>query len=229
MSKRHELERGVSEIKSSIAENKANQIRAKQAILEIEQRQMSLRADFMKEVEQGLTQIRPDIQSQAEKYKAATQELERTEIKSPVAGQVVGLSVQTVGSVVQAGQRMMEIVPSEEKLVLETKIAPHLIDRVKMGDQVDVRFSSFSDSPQLVVPGVLKTLSSDALTDNTQNAMPYYLARVHVTEEGLKSLGSKKMQPGMPVEIVIKTGSRTLLKYLVSPLTKRIAASMKEQ
>ena len=229
MSKRHELERGVSEIKSSIAENKANQIRAKQAILEIEQRQMSLRADFMKEVEQGLTQIRPDIQSQAEKYKAATQELERTEIKSPVAGQVVGLSVQTVGSVVQAGQRMMEIVPSEEKLVLETKIAPHLIDRVKMGDQVDVRFSSFSDSPQLVVPGVLKTLSSDALTDNTQNAMPYYLARVHVTEEGLKSLGSKKMQPGMPVEIVIKTGRRTLLKYLVSPLTKRIAASMKEQ
>ena len=229
MSKRHELERGVSEIKSSIAENKANQIRAKQAILEIEQRQMSLRADFMKEVEQGLTQIRPDIQSQAEKYKAAIQELERTEIKSPVAGQVVGLSVQTVGSVVQAGQRMMEIVPSEEKLVLETKIAPHLIDRVKMGDKVDVRFSSFSDSPQLVVPGVLKTLSSDALTDNTQNAMPYYLARVHVTEEGLKSLGSKKMQPGMPVEIVIKTGSRTLLKYLVSPLTKRIAASMKEQ
>jgi len=229
MSKRHELERGVSEIKSSIAENKANQIRAKQAILEIEQRQMSLHADFMKEVEQGLTQIRPDIQSQAEKYKAATQELERTEIKSPVAGQVVGLSVQTVGSVVQAGQRMMEIVPSQEKLVLETKIAPHLIDRVKMGDQVDVRFSSFSDSPQLVVPGVLKTLSSDALTDNTQNAMPYYLARVHVTEEGLKLLGSKKMQPGMPVEIVIKTGSRTLLKYLVSPLTKRIAASMKEQ
>ena len=59
--------------------------------------------------------------------------------------------------------------------------------------------------------------------------MPYYLARVHVTEEGLKSLGSKKMQPGMPVEIVIKTGSRTLLQYLVSPLTKRIAASMKEQ
>lgn len=229
VSKKHELERGVSEVKSSIAENKANQIRAKQTILEIEQRQMSLRADFMREVEQSLAQIRPDIQSQTEKFKAAIQELERTEIKSPVAGQVVGLSVQTIGSVVQAGQRMMEIVPSEEQLVIETKIAPHLIDRVKVGDAVDVRFSSFSDSPQLVIPGVLHTLSSDALTDNNQNAMPYYLARVHVTEEGLKSLGSRKMQPGMPVEIVIKTGSRTLLKYLVSPLTKRIAASMKEQ
>jgi protease secretion system membrane fusion protein len=228
-SKKHELERGVSEVKSSIAENKANQIRAKQTILEIEQRQMSLRADFMREVEQSLAQIRPDIQSQTEKFKAAIQELERTEIKSPVAGQVVGLSVQTIGSVVQAGQRMMEIVPSKEQLVIETKIAPHLIDRVRVGDAVDVRFSSFSDSPQLVVPGVLHTLSSDALTDNNQNAMPYYLARVHVTEEGIKSLGARKMQPGMPVEIVIKTGSRTLLKYLVSPLTKRIAASMKEQ
>ncbi len=229
VSKKHELERGVSEVKSSIAENKANQIRAKQTILEIEQRQMSLRADFMREVEQSLAQIRPDIQSQTEKFKAAIQELERTEIKSPVAGQVVGLSVQTIGSVVQAGQRIMEIVPSKEQLVIETKIAPHLIDRVRVGDAVDVRFSSFSDSPQLVIPGVLHTLSSDALTDNNQNAMPYYLARVHVTEEGLKSLGSRKMQPGMPVEIVIKTGSRTLLKYLVSPLTKRIAASMKEQ
>ena len=229
MSKRHELERGVSELQSSIAENKASQIRAKQAILEIEQRQMSLRADFMKEVEQSLTQIRPDIQSQAEKYNAALEELKRTEIKSPVAGQVVGLSVQTVGSVIQAGQRIMEIVPSEELLVLETKIAPYLIDRVKMGDEVDVRFSSFANSPQLVVTGVLKTLSTDAITDNTQDAIPYYLARVHVTEAGLKSLGSRKMQPGMPVEIVIKTGSRTLLQYLVSPLTRRIAASMKEQ
>ncbi len=229
MSKRHELERGVSELQSSIAENKASQIRAKQAILEIEQRQMSLRADFMKEVEQSLTQIRPDIQSQAEKYNAALEELKRTEIKSPVAGQVVGLSVQTVGSVIQAGQRIMEIVPSEELLVLETKIAPYLIDRVKIGDEVDVRFSSFANSPQLVVTGVLKTLSTDAITDNTQDAIPYYLARVHVTEAGLKSLGSRKMQPGMPVEIVIKTGSRTLLQYLVSPLTRRIAASMKEQ
>jgi protease secretion system membrane fusion protein len=229
VSKMNELERAVSEIKSSISENRANQIRAKQAILEIEQRQMSLRADFMKEVEQGLTQIRPEIQSLAEKFNAAKQDLERTEIKSPVTGQVVGLSVQTVGSVIQSGQRIMEIVPSQEQLVLETKIAPHLIDRVRVGDNVDVRFSSFSDSPQLVVTGVLKTLSSDVLIENTPNAAPYYLARVHVTEAGLKTLGSRKMQPGMPAEIVIKTGSRTLLHYLVSPLIKRIAASMKEQ
>jgi protease secretion system membrane fusion protein len=229
VSKMNELERAVSEIKSSISENRANQIRAKQAILEIEQRQMSLRADFMKEVEQGLTQIRPEIQSLTEKFNAAKQDLERTEIKSPVTGQVVGLSVQTVGSVIQSGQRIMEIVPSQEQLVLETKIAPHLIDRVRVGDNVDVRFSSFSDSPQLVVTGVLKTLSSDVLIENTPNAAPYYLARVHVTEAGLKTLGSRKMQPGMPAEIVIKTGSRTLLQYLVSPLIKRIAASMKEQ
>jgi protease secretion system membrane fusion protein len=83
LSKKHELERGVAEVKSSIAENRANQIRAKQSILEIEQRQMSLRADFMKEVDQGIAQIRPEIQSQTEKFKAASQELERTEIKSP--------------------------------------------------------------------------------------------------------------------------------------------------
>jgi protease secretion system membrane fusion protein len=229
VSKKHELERAISEIKNSIEENNTNRLRAKQTILEIEQRQLSLRADFMKEVDQGLTQIRPEIQSHVEQFKAAKQDLERIEIKSPVEGQVVGLSIQTVGSVVQAGQRVMEIVPRHEQLVLEAKIATHLIDRVKPGDKVDVRFSSFSGSPQLVVEGVLFTLSSDALTDNSQNAMPYYLARVHVTEDGLKTLGSRKMQPGMPVEIVIKTGSRTLLKYIVSPLIKRISSSMKEE
>lgn len=229
VNKKNEMERTIADVKSQIADNIANQLRAKQSILEIEQRQTSVRADFIKEVEQSLSQIRPEIQTQTERFNAIKQELDRTEIRSPVAGQVVGLSVQNVGAVIQAGQRIMDIVPTEEELILETKIAPQLIDKIKPGDKVDVRFSSFADTPQLVVPGVLSTVSKDVLTESTQNPVPYYLARVAVTKEGLVQLGSKKMQPGMAVEVVIKTGSRTLLQYLVSPLSKRIAASLKEQ
>ena len=146
-----------------------------------------------------------------------------------MAGQVVGLSVQTTGSVIQPGQKIMDIVPRDELLIVETKIATNLIDRIKPGNQVDVRFSGFADAPQLVIPAVLTTLSSDVLTDQGANASPYYLARVSILPEGIKELGKRKMQPGMQVEVIIKTGSRTLLQYLVSPLTKRIAASLKEQ
>jgi len=94
---------------------------------------------------------------------------------------------------------------------------------------VDVRFSGFSDTPQLVVSGVLSTISADTISEPNSNNPPYYLARVTITAEGLKKLGERKMQPGMMVEVVIKTGSRTLLNYLIHPLIKRISASMKEQ
>jgi protease secretion system membrane fusion protein len=183
-------------------------------------------------VEQQLSQLRPEIQSQGERFKALIEDLDRTVIKSPAAGQVVGLSVQTVGSVIAPGQRIMEIVPKDETLVIEAKVETQLIDRIKQGDPVDLRFSAFASTPQLVVPGVLRSLSSDALTDVAANggvAVPYYLARVEVTPEGLRTLGSRKLQPGMPVEVIIKTGRWTLLQYILHPLTKRMAASLKEE
>lgn len=229
LSRQFEMERMLASIRSQIAENTASQTRARQSILEIRQRELTVRADYQKEVEQQLSQMRPELQAVTERFKAATEELGRTEIQSPAAGQVVGLTVQTVGSVIQPGQRIMEIVPKDEALVIEARVEPHLIDRVQRGDPVDLRFSSFADSPQLVVTGKLTSLSADTLTDQAPNARPYYLARVEVTPEGLKELGARKMQPGMPVEVVVKTGRRTLLQYILHPLTKRMAASLKEE
>ena len=115
--------------------------------------------------------------------------------------------------------------------MIEAKVEIQLIDRIKQGDPVDLRFSAFANTPQLVVPGVLRSLSTDALSDATASgvAIPYYLARIEVTPEGLKTLGARKLQPGMPVEAVIKTGRRTMLEYILHPLTKRMAASLKEE
>jgi protease secretion system membrane fusion protein len=93
----------------------------------------------------------------------------------------------------------------------------------------DIRFSSFAHSPQLVVEGKLVSVSGDLLSDPQAPQYTYYLARVQVTPDGMKTLGQRQMQPGMPVEIVIKTGERSLLTYLIHPLTKRMAASMKEE
>ncbi len=101
------------------------------------------------------------------------------------------------------------------------------------GQPADVRFSSFANSPQLVVEGKVDSISKDLITDppgqNSQNQASYYLARVSLTPQGVRKLGKRTLQPGMPVQVVIKTGERSLLTYLLHPLMKRMAASMKEE
>jgi membrane fusion protein, protease secretion system len=107
-------------------------------------------------------------------------------------------------------------------------VPPHMIDRVRAGLPVDVRFSSFANSPQLVVEGTVISISGDLLTDQPTN-QTYYLARVKLTPEGMKKLGKRVLQPGMPVDVVLKTGERSMLTYLLHPLMKRMAASLKEE
>ena len=142
------------------------------------------------------------------------------------------MQVQSVGAVIQPGQKIMDIVPLTEGLLIDAKISPHLIDSIHKGLPVDVSFFSFAHSPQLVVRGVVESLSKDIVTDpGTNPSMPnasYYLARILVTPEGMKTLGKRQMQPGMPVQVVIKTGERSMLTYLIDPLVKRITVSMKE-
>jgi len=223
-----ELERMVADVGASMAELTGGMTRARAAMAELRQRVQARQAEYHKEVDTELANVVREVQSDAEKYPVARADLERTEIRSPVSGQVVGLSVQSVGAVVQPGQKLMDIVPQGEALLLEARVEPHLIDRVRPGLPTDVRFSAFSHAPQLVVQGELLSISGDLLTEPQTN-VSYYLARVRLTPEGMKALGGRQMQPGMPAEIVIKTGERSLLTYLLHPLTKRMAASMKEE
>lgn len=223
-----ELERMVADLNSSMSEVLGNTTRAQRAIGELRQRSIQRQQEYRKEVEGQLADVSREVESDEAKFRALQADLQRIEIKAPAAGQVVGLAVQTVGAVVQPAQKLMDIVPENEALVLETRVAPHLIDRVRAGLPVDVRFSSFAHSPQLVVEGKVESVSGDLLTD-PQNGSLYYLARAVVTPEGMKKLGKRQLQPGMPVDVVFKTGERSMLVYLLHPLLKRVAASMKEE
>jgi len=225
-----ELERMTADSKASLAELQGNIVRARQAISEMRQRAISLRQQYSKETEGLMADVSRDVQGESEKVFALKNDLARTEIRSPAEGQVVALAMQTPGGVVQAGQKLMDIVPKDEPLLLEAKVPPHVIDRVHAGLPVDIRFSSFAHSPTLVVDGKVLSVSGDLITEPQGNsAVSYYLARVAVTPEGVKQLGHRTMQPGMPVEVIFRTGERTLFKYLIGPLTKRMAASMKEE
>ncbi|MDO9277475.1 MAG: HlyD family type I secretion periplasmic adaptor subunit [Polaromonas sp.] len=223
-----ELERMSADISSGIAELQGNTIRATRAVAELRQRAIVRQQEYRKEVDSQLADVAREVHGDAERFTAAKEDLARTEIKSPAAGQVVGLAIQTVGSVISPGQKLMDIVPEDQTLLVEVRVAPHLIDRVQADLPVDVRFSSFAHTPQLVVDGKVVSVSGDLLTD-PQNGAAYYLARVTVTAEGFKQLGKRQLQPGMPVEVIFLTGERSMLTYLLSPLTKRLAASMKEE
>lgn len=223
-----ELERSLADVQSSMSDLSGQTARALQSMAEIRQRQNARRQEFRKEVETQLSDVSREVQADGQKLLAVAADLERTRIRSPADGQVVGLAVQTTGAVVQPGQRLMMIVPRDEPLLVEVRIAPNLIDKMKAGLLADIRFNNFSHSPHLVVQGRVESVSADLLTDEATHA-GYYLARVAVTDEGMKTLGQRRMQPGMPAEIIIKTGERTMLTYLMSPLVRRVAAAMKEE
>ena len=199
-----------------------------------QQRDLEIKlAEINAQVQNEMALVQREVQADQEKSTALAEELDMTVIKAPASGQVVGLRVQTAGAVIQPGEKLMDIVPFDEKLLVEIKIAPHLIDRVYSGLIADVRFTSFAHSPQLVVEGKVESISKDLIIDQRVNpAQPgasYYLALVSITADGLKVLGNRQLQPGMPVQAVIKTGERSFLTYLLNPLIKRISASMKEE
>ena len=224
-----ELERMVAESNAAIADLNGNSLRVQRQVAELTQRSMARKQEYRKEVETQLADVTREVQSDAEKFVAVSADLDRMEIKAPASGQVVGLTVQTVGAVLQPGQKLLDVVPDSQTLLLEAHIPPHLIDKVQAGLSTDVRFNAFAHSPQLVVEGKVLSVSGDLLSDPAQPQFSYFLARVQVTPEGMKTLGKRQMQPGMPAEIVIKTGERSMLTYLLHPLVKRMASSMKEE
>jgi protease secretion system membrane fusion protein len=218
----------LADVQASLYDLQGRKEQATHSIAEMRQRIERTQQVFLQEVQSQLSSVTQEVQADADKLLALEGDLERTEITAPVSGQVVGLSVQTVGAVIQSGQKLLDIVPKDESLVLDVRIAPHLIDKVYPSLYADVRFSTFAHSPQLVVQGQVRSVSKDLITE-PQSGVTFYLARVVLTKEGMGNLDGRRLQPGMPAEVVIKTGERSLLTYLIHPLTKRFAASMKEE
>ena len=227
-----QMEQTQTELKTALSDLKSNQARLSRSIEESQFRMAQRKQDYLKDAMGQLAEVKKEVQAGKERLTATNEELARTQIKSPVEGQVVGMSISATGGVVMAGQKLMDVVPKSEALLIDAKVLPHIIDKVHTGMDVSVRFNTFANTPQLVVPGKLMALSSDVISDpnaGMAGVSSYYLGRVEITPEGLKILGSRVLQPGMPTEVLFKVGERTLLNYIMYPLTKRIAASLKEE
>ncbi len=141
---------------------------------------------------------------------------------------VIGMTVHTIGGVVSPATPLLDIVPSVSELVIEAQVAPVDIDRVAIGKRADIRFGAFNSSTTPVIEGEVSSVSADRLV-NEKAGTAYYLARVRVTQEGARTLGERKLLPGMPADVLIITGERTLLQYLMQPARDAMAQSMIEE
>lgn len=224
-----EVERNIASLQGSRSEDLANLARAKSSIAELKLRILQRTQEFRKDVESQLTDVQKNVASLRDRLNALEEELRRSDIRSPVEGVVVGLAIHTEGGVIAPGAKIMDIVPKGDTLVVETQIPTHLIDKVKRGLPADVHFTALSRTATPVVVGKLDTISADRLEDPTGRVPPYYSARVVVSPDEMTKLGDQEVRPGMPVDVVIKTGERTFLNYLMKPLVDRVHLSFTEK
>ncbi len=221
-------ERNLSRLQAEIADHRSSIARAKVQIGETRLQILQTTQKFKSDVASKLAEAQSRVYEARERLAALQDRFNRTEVKAPVSGMVMGLAVHTIGGVVQPGTNLLDIVPDAAKLIVETHIEPKDIDRVAVGSKAEVRFSAFSHATTPIIEGELIYVSADRLT-NDRDGTPYYLGRVKLTDQGAKDLGSRELVPGMPADVLINTGSRTMLQYLLKPARNAMARSMIEE
>lgn len=223
----YQLERAAAEINGGLAETIANIGQVQNRIAEVKLRSMARQQEYQKEVESQLTDIQKETRAHADRLQALRYEANNTVIRAPMDGMVVGLKVHTLGGVVQPGQPLMDVVPKNEPLIIEAMVDPSMSAKVQPGMPVDINFPALNQHTTPVIPGEVQTFSADRLIDQKSGA-PYFLAQVKVTTEGMKMVSNQQIKPGMPAMVVIKSGERSMMAYLVKPMTDRMRLSFKE-
>jgi len=223
-----ETERMMAELSGKRSEDFGNIARAKKAMSEYKLTIVRREQEFMQDVETKLSENQKKLAALKDQYAATQDILENTEIKAPEEGTVVGLVLHTTGGVVMPGNPVMSIVPANEELIVEARVMTSDRDRIREKLQVNVMFPAFDIKKTPVIDGEVILVSADRFTDEATK-IPYYLCRVKLTKEGIRKLGNRNLLPGMPAQVVIKTGERTLMDYLVKPLFDRISISFKER
>ena len=223
-----EVQRQFAEVNSSIDETVGRIGQVQKQLQESQQRIDQRFADYQREVRTQLAQTQMDASEFRNKLEMANFDLGNTAITSPVDGTVVGLNIFTQGGVVGAGDHLMDVVPSQATLVVDSRLKVELIDKVYNGLPVDLMFTAFNQNKTPKIPGTVTLVSADRLVDKA-NGEPYYQMQVTVSPEGMKMLGGEDVKPGMPVEVFVKTGSRSLLSYLFKPILDRAHTSLTEQ
>jgi membrane fusion protein, protease secretion system len=223
-----ELERTYAQLNTAITDDTNNIGRSLSQVSEIKLRKMQRAEEYQKEVRSQLAEVQREADGLANKLTGLAFDLNNALVKSPVDGTVVGMSIFTNGGVIGSGFRMMDVVPSDDPLVVEGQLPVHLIDKVHPNLKIELIFSAFNQNQTPHIPGIVTNVSADRLVDE-KSGQPYYSVRAKVAPEGMKLLSSLQIRPGMPVDLLIKTGERTMMNYLLKPILDHLKMSMTEE
>ena len=216
------LERAQADLKGQEAQMVAEYARAGEGIGETRMQSLSVSRSRLEQVENDLKDTQSKLSEVLPKLVATREQLEHSQVRAPATGQVVGLQVFTVGGVVAAGQKLMDIVPDGRELVIQAQLGPQDADDAYRGQTAQIRFVSVHNRTLPLISGTVRTVSADSFTDE-KTGRSYFRIEIVVPEAELNrvrsAIGSGELRPGLPVEAVLKVRKRTALQYLLEPLT----------
>jgi HlyD family secretion protein len=227
------LQRAMADLEGQHGVLLATAARGREAIGETELQALSLDAAESAKAIDELKGVVDKLNALTPRRIAALDRLSRTRVRAPATGTIVGLTIHTEQGVAAPGQVLMEIVPSEEALVIEAMLSPDSADDVVAGMQTEVRFSAFHRRDIPVLNGVVLDVSPDRFVDERTGAS-FFKLRVEVSPQALAALRDSFetltiLKPGLPCEVIVPLRARTALAYLLEPLDHAVWRSMREQ
>jgi len=219
------LERTAASLEGEEGSLRAQVARAREAIGETRLEMSGVTTKLNEDVAEQLKQVEVQLNELRPRLAEARAQIARNQVRAPATGQVVGLSVFTVGGVIQPGQILMEIVPDDASQVIVASVSPGDIDNLRPGLMTEVKFPGLRDRNPPIVHGRVTRISADRLTSETPSgAHPFYRVEIIVPAGEMNQLGpsAANIRPGMPVEVVVVTRKRTALQYLFEPLARSL-------
>lgn len=222
-----DLERTYSQLSGAVSEDIGNIGRSQRQVMELSLRKAQAKQEYQKEVSTQMNDTRREAEAQQARLNAEQFQLSNVDVKAPVAGTVVGLAVFTNGAVIPSGFKLMDIVPAGDPLVVEGQLPVNLVDKVHPGLKVELIFSAFNANKTPHIEGEVVLVAADRQVDQ-HTGMPFYVVKVAVTPKGHQMMAQHKMdaRAGMPVELFVKTGERTMMNYIFRPILDRMPAAL---
>jgi HlyD family secretion protein len=232
LNKVRELQRNQAQISGQRGQYAATIAQTQQQAGETRLQILQVEKSDQQQVANDLHDTESQLSDAAPKWEAAKDQLAKTQIRAPVSGTVVGLSVFTVGGVITPGQKLMDIVPDKAPLLVEARLSPNDADDVHAGETAEVRFLAVHDRSLPLLNGTVTKVSADSFTDEKTGAR-YYTVEVSVPLSQLNQLEKQRdksfeLKPGLPVQVMIPLRKRTALQYLMEPLTDAVWRSFRE-
>lgn len=217
----YQMERERERLEGVVGQAITDAAKAQGQIGEYKYQVQQLNEKFQEEVASSLVDTRQKLSDLRQKLAVAQDVLRRIDVNAPVSGTAQNLKVFTIGQVVRAGEALVDIVPEKERLIVEAQFSPTDIDGVHVGQEAEIRFPAFHSRLIPLLIGRLESVSHDRLFDEGSK-QPYYRGIVVLDKADIPEELRARVRAGMPSEVIVASGERTVLNYLISPLSSTL-------